>query len=75
MVAIDTVCQLMRSYLLQHLRAVLDTRMTLGFLDHMMSLPFSFFQRRSALGSNPKHLASMHATRRLGTDEASSLVH
>ncbi|HVV82892.1 MAG TPA: peptidase domain-containing ABC transporter [Kofleriaceae bacterium] len=48
MVAIEMVCQLMRSYLLQHLRAVLDTRMTMGFLDHMMSLPFSFFQRRSS---------------------------
>ena len=48
MVAIDTVCQLMRAYLLQHLRAVLDTRMTIGFLDHMMALPFGFFQRRSA---------------------------
>ncbi len=48
MVAIDMTCQLMRSYLLQHLRAVLDTRMTMGFLDHMMALPFSFFQRRSS---------------------------
>jgi ABC-type bacteriocin/lantibiotic exporter with double-glycine peptidase domain len=48
MVAIELVCQLMRAYLLQHLRAVLDTRMTIGFLDHLMALPYSFFQRRSA---------------------------
>src|SRR4029079_7433305 len=33
--------------LLLHLRISLDTRMTLGFLDHMVSLPYSFFQRRS----------------------------
>ena len=36
-----------RAHLLLHLRIALDTRMTLGFLDHMISLPFSFFQRRS----------------------------
>ena len=37
----------MRAHLLLHLRIALDTRMTLGFLDHMVSLPFQFFQRRS----------------------------
>ena len=28
-------------------RREVETRMTLGFLDHMVSLPFQFFQRRS----------------------------
>jgi ATP-binding cassette subfamily B protein len=50
--------QMVRGHLLMHLRTVLDARMTLGFLDHLVSLPFSFFQARSAgdlmmrLGSN-----------------------
>jgi ATP-binding cassette, subfamily B, bacterial len=47
-----------RTYLLTHLRVVLDLRSTLGFLDHMVRLPFQFFQQRSdgdlmmRLGSN-----------------------
>ncbi|WP_394845349.1 peptidase domain-containing ABC transporter [Pendulispora brunnea] len=37
-----------RSNLLLNLRTRLDAQMTLGFLDHMLSLPYSFFQRRHA---------------------------
>jgi ATP-binding cassette subfamily B protein len=50
--------QLVRGHLLLHLRTRLDAAMTVGFLDHLVSLPFSFFQQRSAgdllmrLGSN-----------------------
>jgi ATP-binding cassette, subfamily B, bacterial len=40
--------QLIRSHLLLQLRTNLDTRMTLGFLDHLVNLPYSFFQQRSA---------------------------
>ena len=47
MVAFNLIADIVRSFILLHLRIALDTRMTLGFLDHMMSLPFSFFQRRS----------------------------
>jgi ABC-type bacteriocin/lantibiotic exporter with double-glycine peptidase domain len=47
MVAFNLISEIVRSHLLLHLRIALDTRMTLGFLDHMVSLPFSFFQRRS----------------------------
>ena len=36
-----------RSHLLLYLRTHLDTQMTLGFVDHLASLPFSFFQQRS----------------------------
>jgi ATP-binding cassette subfamily B protein len=39
--------QLIRAHLLLQLRTNLDTRMTLGFLDHLVSLPLAFFQRRS----------------------------
>ncbi len=35
-----------RSHLLLYLRTHLDTQMTLGFVDHLASLPFSFFQQR-----------------------------
>jgi ABC-type bacteriocin/lantibiotic exporter with double-glycine peptidase domain len=41
------ISELVRSHLLLQLRTNLDTRMTLGFLDHLVSLPYSFFQRRS----------------------------
>jgi ATP-binding cassette subfamily B protein len=47
MVAFNLTAEVVRSFVLLHLRIALDTRMTLGFLDHMVSLPFSFFQRRS----------------------------
>ncbi|HEX5059234.1 MAG TPA: peptidase domain-containing ABC transporter [Kofleriaceae bacterium] len=47
MVVFDLIAEIVRAHLLLHLRIALDTRMTLGFLDHMISLPFSFFQRRS----------------------------
>ena len=45
---VQAVCTLMRAHLLLALRTTLDGRITLGFLDHMVSLPVGFFQRRSA---------------------------
>ena len=45
-------------YLLLDLRTQLDARMTLDFLDHLVDLPYAFFQQRSAgdlimrMGSN-----------------------
>jgi ABC-type bacteriocin/lantibiotic exporter with double-glycine peptidase domain len=47
MVVFNLIADVVRMYLLLHLRISLDTRMTLGFLDHMVSLPYAFFQRRS----------------------------
>ncbi len=44
----QSLSQLIRSHLLLQLRTNLDTRMTLGFLAHLVELPFEFFQRRSA---------------------------
>ena len=47
-----------RALLFVYLRTRLDSRMTLGFFDHLLSLPFDFFQRRSTgdlmlrMGSN-----------------------
>jgi ABC-type bacteriocin/lantibiotic exporter with double-glycine peptidase domain len=48
MVAFSFVTQLVRSHLLLNLRTHLDARMTLGFLDHLVALPYAFFQTRSA---------------------------
>src|SRR5260221_634863 len=50
MTAFNILAEVVRSFVLLPLRIALDTRMTLGFLDHMVSLPFSFFQRRSTGG-------------------------
>ncbi len=58
MVFFNAICGIMRTHLLIHLRTVLDIRSTLGFLDHLVKLPFAFFQQRSdgdlmmRLGSN-----------------------
>ena len=58
MVLFKAICDIMRTHLLIHLRTVLDIRSTLGFLDHLVKLPFAFFQQRSdgdlmmRLGSN-----------------------
>jgi ABC-type bacteriocin/lantibiotic exporter with double-glycine peptidase domain len=47
MTVFNLISEIVRAHLLLHLRISLDTRTTLGFLDHMVSLPFQFFQRRS----------------------------
>ncbi len=39
---------LLRSHLLLYLRTRLDVEMTLGFLEHLASLPYAFFQQRAA---------------------------
>ena len=39
---------LVRGHLLLQLRTQLDLKMTLGFIEHLVSLPYAFFQRRSA---------------------------
>ena len=46
MVLFHFLALLIRSHLLLYLRTHLDTQMTLGFLEHLVSLPFGFFQQR-----------------------------
>lgn len=41
------LASLVRSHLLLALRTQLDAQMTLGFLGHLVSLPFAFFQQRT----------------------------
>nr|WP_224367107.1 peptidase domain-containing ABC transporter [Hyalangium versicolor] len=64
---------LVRSHLLLHMRTHLDARMTLGFLDHLVHLPFSFFQLRSA-GDLINRLNSNTALREILTSGALSTL-
>ncbi len=47
MVVFHGLASLIRSHLLLYLRTHLDSQMTLGFLEHLASLPYAFFQQRA----------------------------
>jgi ATP-binding cassette, subfamily B, bacterial len=57
---------LVRSHLLLNLRTHLDARLTLDFLEHLVSLPYSFFQQRTA-GDLMMRLSSNAALREIAT--------
>jgi ABC-type bacteriocin/lantibiotic exporter with double-glycine peptidase domain len=48
LVAAQLVAGLLRGHLVLRLRGHVDLAMSLGFLGHLVALPFGFFQRRSA---------------------------
>lgn len=48
LIVFNLLATMIRGHLLLHMRTVLDTKMTLGFLDHLVSLPYSYFQLRGA---------------------------
>jgi ATP-binding cassette, subfamily B, bacterial len=48
LVVSQTVAGLLRQWLLVHLRARIDIHMMLGFVEHLLALPYSFFQQRSS---------------------------
>ncbi len=73
MTTFNLVTEIVRTFLLLHLRIALDTRMTLGFLDHMVSLPFSFFQRRST-GDLMMRVDSNGEVREIVTSKSMSAV-
>ncbi|MBK9030334.1 MAG: peptidase domain-containing ABC transporter [Myxococcales bacterium] len=73
MVAFNAIIGIIRAHLLLHLRMALDTRMTLSFLDHMVSLPFSFFQRRST-GDLMQRVDSNGTVREIVTSKSMSAV-
>ncbi|HTR50585.1 MAG TPA: peptidase domain-containing ABC transporter [Kofleriaceae bacterium] len=73
MTAFNLLAEVVRSFVLLHLRIALDTRMTLGFLDHMVSLPFSFFQRRST-GDLMMRVDSNGTVREIVTSKSMSAV-
>ncbi|NTX11921.1 peptidase domain-containing ABC transporter [Myxococcus sp. CA051A] len=73
LVVFQFVSSLVRAHLLLHLRTYLDARMTVGFLDHLVRLPFSFLQLRST-GDLMSRLNSNATVRELLTSGALSAV-
>ena len=73
MTLFNLLSEVIRMHLLLHLRISLDTRMTLGFLDHMVSLPFAFFQRRST-GDLMMRVESNGTVREIVTSKSMSAV-
>ncbi len=73
LVLFHAVSALIRSNLLVHLRTVLDARMTLGFLDHLVALPIGFFQKRSA-GDLLLRVGSNSSMREIVTSQTLSAI-
>ncbi len=44
----QTIATLLRGWLVVYLQARIDMHMMLGFVEHLLRLPYSFFQQRSA---------------------------
>ena len=63
----------LRSHLLLHLRTHIDLRMTLEFLEHLLDLPYGFFQHRS-VGDIVMRLSSGAQIRELLTSGAMAAV-
>jgi ATP-binding cassette subfamily B protein len=72
-VGVQALCTVMRAQLLLTLRTNLDGKITLGFLDHMVSLPVGFFQRRSA-GDLMMRVGSNATIRELITSQSLAAV-
>lgn len=72
-VGFHLLASLIRLHLLLHLRTQLDARLTLDFLDHMVDLPYAFFQNRSA-GDLMMRLNSNATIREILTSGALSAV-
>ncbi len=66
--------ELIRAHLLLQLRTNLDTRMTLGFLDHLVSLPYDFFQRRSTGDLMMRVSSNTHIREQLTANTLSALL-
>ena len=46
-IAAQAVAELIRSYMLSNMKVVIDARMTLRFFEHLLALPYAFFQRHT----------------------------
>ncbi len=73
LVVFHFLASLLRTYLLLYLRTRLDARMTLDFLDHLVDLPYAFFQQRSA-GDLIMRMSSNATVREILTSGALSAV-
>ncbi|MFI5308863.1 MAG: peptidase domain-containing ABC transporter, partial [Polyangiales bacterium] len=67
------LCGYLRSHLLLHLRTYIDLEMTLEFLEHLLDLPYAFFQQRST-GDIMMRLSSGAQIRELLTSGAMSAL-
>lgn len=72
-VAFHFLATMIRAHLLLQLRTHMDARMTLDFLDHLVDLPYAFFQKRSA-GDLIMRLNSNQTIREILTQSALSGV-
>src|SRR5229473_3532893 len=73
LVVFQFLSNLVRAHLLLDLRTRFDIRMTLGFVDHLLELPYAFFQNR-AVGDLMTRLNSTAAIRQLLTSGALSAL-
>ncbi len=73
MVAFHFLTSWIRANLLVQLRTVLDAELTVGFVDHLLALPLSFFQQRST-GDLMMRLGSNTTVREILTSSALSAV-
>ncbi|RKG70016.1 peptidase domain-containing ABC transporter [Corallococcus sp. CA054B] len=73
LVVFQFLSSFVRAHLLLQLRTHLDARLTLGFLDHLVHLPFTFFQLRSA-GDLMNRLNSNATVREMLTSGALSTL-
>ncbi|HEY4242864.1 MAG TPA: peptidase domain-containing ABC transporter [Kofleriaceae bacterium] len=73
MTIFNIITDVVRGHLLLALRITLDTRMTLSFLDHMVSLPYSFFQKRST-GDLMMRVESNGTVREIVTSKSMSAI-
>ena len=71
LVVFQFLSSLVRAHLLLDLRTRFDIRMTLGFINHLLELPYAFFQHR-AVGDLMTRLNSTTAIRQLLTSGALS---
>lgn len=72
-VLFNFIASLVRANLLVQLRTLIDAKLTIGFLDHLVDLPFAFFQRRST-GDLMQRLGSNAVVREIMTSGALSAV-
>jgi len=73
LVLVHLAVSLVRAYLLLQLRSRLDRALTLGFFEHLLSLPYVFFQRRPS-GDLIARMASNHTVREILSQGAISTV-
>jgi ABC-type bacteriocin/lantibiotic exporter with double-glycine peptidase domain len=72
-VAYQTLITLLRSHLLLRLRTKLDVTMTVGFLEHLVDLPYAFFLTRTS-GDLMMRMNSNATVRELLTSGAISAI-